>query len=513
MELFATFGLQVFIALGIYTILYEVYFRLAVLPEEAYFKSVLLFQIFWNPLKLIVIIGPSLILLINYKTLSWSNFEHGNTVKYFVLFISLILVWTYSTYDFNLYYNQPHYIARLLLIFLAFLVLLNPVFISTLVVLAIVIVKQFHYPLGNYSWTDKRVLFDVLILFNAILYLKLFSQRVVPVFLFVMLCLHGANYVVPAIEKLRIRWQFEEKLHYLVASSYVNGWLSFYDESFILKIITYEKTFNIALITFTLVVEFAPLLMFVHKDAPILILLGAILLHIGIFIFSGIFFWKWILLDVALIVFVILVQFDFSWLFMWPYLVISLFIITFSPPLFRTVPLGWYDTPLTEIYELEAVGISGTIYRVPRYFMSPYDIIFAQNRFFYLNDDKVLVGVYGSTHNPEIKKGIEETNKPIELNTLAEVTGKNYYDRGKAERFDYFIRNYFGNLNKRKKKWILINKLSAPHHIWNSVQGNIYQQQELVKEIRVRFQRVYFDGQTFQLAKSKIIRIIDNIPL
>jgi len=126
--------------------------------------------------------------------------------------------------------------------------------------LAFILVKQFHYPLGNFSWTDKQVVFDVLVLFNATLYLKLFRNKVTPAYVLLVLCIQASNYFIPGLGKLKIGWHYEEELYYLVAASYANGWLRFIDEGTILQLIDLVKGLNQILVFFTLIVELGALL-------------------------------------------------------------------------------------------------------------------------------------------------------------------------------------------------------------------------------------------------------------
>ncbi|HFA47623.1 MAG TPA: hypothetical protein ENJ95_01240, partial [Bacteroidetes bacterium] len=52
----------------------------------------------------------------------WEVFNHGKSVRFLVVLATVILAWVFSTYDFNLYFNQGHYIDRLLLLGLVLLV-------------------------------------------------------------------------------------------------------------------------------------------------------------------------------------------------------------------------------------------------------------------------------------------------------------------------------------------------------------------------------------------------------
>ena len=60
--------------------------------------------------------------------------------------------WAFSAYDYNFYFDQTHYVDRLLLIAFAMLVLVHPGFVLPFLLEAIAIAYQFHHPLGG-TWS------------------------------------------------------------------------------------------------------------------------------------------------------------------------------------------------------------------------------------------------------------------------------------------------------------------------------------------------------------------------
>jgi hypothetical protein len=488
---------QISVILVTYPLLHALYFNLAYLPEKAYFEPFVTPQIFAQPLDLLIeVFLLTAILFLGYKRLHWHDFEQGKILKYFILFLSLVLAWTFSTYDYNLYYNQAHYLDRFLLILLGLLVWFHPAIIPIFLIQTIAIVYQFQYPLDQYSWTDKEVVFNILILFNIFLYLKLLLRRNITVlFLVLALSLFAANYFISGLGKLELDWIGKNRIYELVVSSYVNGWLAFLPETTLLQIVEMLKTFNPFMIFMTMVIELGGLVILAHKRVALLVLLSFTLLHIAIFITSGIFFWKWILLASAF--FVVLQKIDeavVKQLFNKSFFVTSLLIIYFSPHYFHPARLAWYDTGLSNFYEIEAVGVSGTLYNVGRSFMAPYDFPFAQNRFPFLSNEKLLVGTYGSTSNLEVMEALQTVKVGEELSLLEESKGRNHYNGTQARQFDYFLQSFFTNLNQRGAKTIFINHFGAPHHIWNFARGNVYALQEKVRQIRVRFIKTFYDG-------------------
>lgn len=110
----------------------------------------------------------------------------------------------YSTYDFNLYLDQAHYIDRFLLLVLGALAFLHPAFIPLLVVEAFILLFQFDHPLGSYTLTDKRIVLVGLILFSVWLYLAVIRRPRTSVFVFLAFYLAAASYLPSGLRKLEI---------------------------------------------------------------------------------------------------------------------------------------------------------------------------------------------------------------------------------------------------------------------------------------------------------------------
>jgi hypothetical protein len=328
-------------------------------------------------------------------------------------------------------------------------------------------------------------------------------------FLLLAICLFAANYFISGLGKLELDWVNIDRLYDLLIASYVNGWLVFWPEAVILRLVDLFKLLNPAMTATTMVIELGALLIFVHKRVALCLLASFVLLHTLIFASSGIFFWKWMLAAIGFaVVLQKLDEMSTRRLFSPAFFVASLGIIYFSPHYFKPVELAWYDTNLSSFYELEVVGDSGRAYAVSRSFMAPYDLLFAQNRFQYLSHDKLLTRTYGATSDTEIAQALQKVASVEMLADLEMSKGKSNYNEEKARKFDYFLQTYFENLNRRGSKTSFINHFSAPHHIWNSAQGDVYTVQEKVQQIRVRFIKTFYDGQKIMRLQDEVIRVI-----
>ena len=101
------------------------------------------------------------------------------------------------------------------------------------------------------------------------------------------------------------------------------------------------------------------------------------LMHISIFILSGIFFWKWILLNVAII---FSLQAFRAPRLPWALKSLAVLIIILGPAIFFMARLGWYDTPSYNHLFVQAVTKDGRTIKVPSNYFLTTSVTFAQGR-------------------------------------------------------------------------------------------------------------------------------------
>ena len=506
--------IQLVATLLLFTAVRWLYFKFSKLGESSYFSESISLELLGNYSAVLILLFINALLLINYRKLKWTASRQDRTVKVFLFIISITLAWSFSTYDFNLYFNQGHNMDRILLLIIPFLILIHPLFIAPFIVLSIAVTAQFELPLHLFSWTDKKVLYYSLILFNTCLYTKLLFNKDYKPFVILLLILIGCNYFYAAYAKIIINWIFHNELHNLLISSYINGWLGHLDESYILGLASEIKKYNTILLLITFLIELGALIMFRSRTTCIIVLVLFSLLHVGIFMSSGIFFWKWIVLDLAAVLLVMgLTIGDITYIFNRRMLLISIIFMIISIPFFKPTRLGWYDTNLNNIYIFTATGESGKKYLLHTNFFSPYDFPFTQNRFYFLSSENLLVRTYGSTEDNEILKGIKEIDSLQELNELESRKGRNYYDTEKIDTFREFISRYFGNLNSRGEKSSILSGFAAPKHKYTFPRNGVYDPGDRIVRVDVQSKKViYKDNDILELETRPVLSvcIIDN---
>ncbi|RMF79522.1 MAG: hypothetical protein D6737_11175 [Chloroflexi bacterium] len=453
-----------------------------------------------------------------YHQTSWYWMENGRALRWFITFMCAIIAWKFSTYDYNYYLNQEHFVERILLILLVAGVYLSPATVPVFTAFSIIVIKQLEYPLGLfvYSWTDKSLVFAVLILFIVYLYVRAVSRVSTFVFVFLMLCLIGSYYFIPGASKIVLgpypwSWLVHNRLDHLFVSSYLNGWFRPINESTILSIASMMRSVDVLFRGITLVIEAGAIILLLRQRLTLVFIAGFILLHTAIFISSGIFFWKWILLDSAVLVFVYTNRNQpiIQRLYTWQIAVLSVFIILFSKYYFSPIPLGWFDANVNQTYQLEALTTTGETYPIARSFMAPYDLIFSQARYHFLNPSPTLINTYGTIFDFNAYIAISTAQTPDIFSQIAQSRGQVRYDATRAAHFDSFMQIYFCNLDEHERRISLIPLPPSFQHILTFSEPNHYRGQSPVEQIQVRYMETFYQNGQIETTQSEIVRIID----
>lgn len=490
-------------------------FKATKLPEAAYFSTSLITAMTQRWTGLLVLASVSLFLWFGWSRLRWSDFESGKILRLFIGMIAGTLAWTFSVYDFNLYYGQLHLTERLLLVGLFLGSFWKPALIVPFSALVYTITHQFDQPLAC-TWTDKRAMFDILSLFAGFLLTRLWVPKGWPTvktvdFFFLAICLQASNYFIPGWGKLICAWPVIERLDNLFIASYLNGWFGFLTQEQALAWSGLIARWNPAMVWGSLVLELAALFCLWNRRFCVALFLGCVGLHAMICLTTGILFWKWIILDIALVV-ALMLQRQESWaeLFSASRLGLSLVLIFASPLIFDPPWLAWYDTELNEQYHLEVVTDQGETYHLPRTFLVPYEVYFAQNKFHFLTHDQYVNGRYGTTPSWNVARSLDGRPTREVAEAVREDLGHQEYSDQKVAAFDRFLKTYFANLNQRGTQHPFGFRVwQPPQHIYSVVPEPQYAMQGPVSQVRVIHERALYQRDQIVTLKRDVIRQID----
>lgn len=216
---------------------------------------------------------------------------------------------------------------------------------------------------------------------------------------------------------------------------------------------TFILEFNIA----TLGLQLLSLFVFFRRWAMVVMTFFFDCMHIAIFIFSGVFFWKWILLNAVLI----------AACRAFPeekpgkaFVIAGMVGVLFSQAFFTTKWLGWYDTRTFEHEYYIAVTDDGAEYKVPSNFFMAASVNVAQQR---VTDEGETMTPY-RTHNialtPEHKAQGNACSHPIK--EAPEISVKTFQEIEK-----FVMHTHIYQMERANEKGVYRYDL-YPHHIWSN---------------------------------------------
>jgi hypothetical protein len=184
-------------------------------------------------------------------------------------------------------------------------------------------------------------------------------------------------------------------------------------------------------------------------------------------------------------------------------------IILFSNVYFRPISFAWFDTRLSNFFTIYGTGVSGARYEIEPRFFAPYDITFCQSRFYYLINEKILVGTYGSSLDYFVTQELENA-RPPDIESLKARHGEVFYDERSAKRFHSFVEQYIGNAQRKGSKFVFPNHFGPPYHFGSIAREARYNFQEQLKKVDVYYEERFFDGRKIETIRKTIVM---EIPL
>lgn len=489
-----------------YFILHKGLFWLTTLPFDSYYNPFIYFEFLKrltsNP---ILLLGIVLFFGFHYKRLSvnWKDFGNTNAIRNFLFIITLALTWFYATYGINYYFNQVHLWDRLLLIFLCITVYFKPIFLPLYLTVLLCIIGQFDF-LPKFSIaTPPFLLIKLLILFVTFFFIKLITKSFnVLLFIFFVGCIIATHYVTPGVRKFNTYWIFKNQINFLVPSAYANGWLSFLNKETVESLTEFLSTFNTPLRFFAIIIECGMLLFFFHLKWARFLIFGAAVMHIGIFGYSGIFFWMWIVTLMASLLLFNSKTFRLREIFNRKHAVVSIFIILGGFIWCDARSLTWCDAPLSYTYKIFGETEDGKQYRLGPKFFSHYDYQMTHGNVKFWQSEPRLPIVWGAT-NASLSDYFNTERTPREVLLYEKENGNLHEDTSKQETYENFIKKYVKHWNNRSNKNKWITYLSAPSFYWTTPASEI-------EDVNTDIKRIVIKESTTFYSKSNGFKEIRN---
>ena len=414
-------------------------------------------------------------------------------------------LWLAST---NFHSGRFHGADRLLLLAGVGLIALRPAAVGLVLAQGLLLVGQYRYPLGLYfSWTEARPLWELLLLFVIFLAARSVAQSYRATdFLALALCQVAAMYFWAGESKLQTGWLAGERLAHLAAHAFSNGWRP----GPYARALDDAAWLDLPLRVLTLALEMGALLLPLSRRFAPAFLGAAIVFHLGVAALTGSLFWPWIALDVLLLATIRRLPGDRPAAPLAPR-GFAVAVVALAPWIFAPDRFGGMHAPLNVTYEVEAVGASGRTYPVGRNFFEPFDSLFAEAPFHWLDERPHLTDMLGYTEDRGVVEALEGAADARQTLEIERVRGRIDRDPEAAARFDGLVARRFGALNAGTLRWPLPLDPPFPHTLLFTRLSDEYAGQEPVKEVRVHRRSTWHHAGRIELLSDEVVRSL-SIP-
>lgn len=463
---------------------------------------------------------PTFVLLASKRDLSWSRWDDAKAYRNLIMVLVFIMGWAGSTFDYNMYLDRGHFVDRALLVVLALWTWRSPLALPWFNLLAILLMHESMVPLGHDDF-DYRPMFEMLTIFSIGVWLSVFRWVQTKHVVFLALCCLGSYYFAAGVAKWKygpeFSWLTENELSNLAVTSHTVGWLGFISDETFIRVASASAHMNKLNASYTLfIAEMGViLLMFLPPRISRFYWLSAALLHVGIYAFSGIFFWKWIVTDVAIYWFLSRGG-EETHREIWKHKVLLLFgpaLLYFSLDRVYFWPqtgVAWYDSRVLEHYQLVGVDRDGGKHPIDPATITPFDPRMIQGDWGRITRERTLSRTYGTTNDYRMMKELNELEDESQLAAIERRYGRSAYSARWKERFDEFIQRYFHNTNRyggRRHRWLA--HIGRPDHIWISPPGPQYEFDKPLQSVEVHRQRIFYLGDRIVRRPDQLLYTID----
>lgn len=514
------------------------------LPIGSYERPVLTWELIADPGRRTTLGVGCLLLLSVHDRASWKNLDLGRHARWFIMAAAALLVWPCSTLDYNFFFDQGYVIDRLVLVGIWALIYVHPFFVAPLLVVLVMSFGQLMYPLpgASWHWPDKKLPLDFLTMFLVFLATRVFFRQHRQAFVLLTCTVVASQYFHAGVNKMLLgptlwTWATDNHLSHILVGAHVNGgWLRHLSPAAVHQLAGALSAVDPALAAGTLMVECGAILLLLDRKLLPWILVAQAGLHTGIVLLTGIFFWKWILFDLMLALWLCS-----SWraddaagaglatlpghemanpslgqwflgrgLFSARTFALFVTLVLASPFSLQNVSFAWWDTPYINFFEIRGIGRSGTEYVLDSRFFSPYDILVHQARFSYLKRGPTIGGTFAVAHDYEFARAVD-TATPGEIGAIRQRFGVNaspHFASASTDAFTLFVSRYVNNAMRHGRKHWRLHRIAPPYHFQTSRASNAYALQEPLRHIYVQH-REFLDwqGELYDVGNERVLDI------
>ena len=508
--------------LGTFYVLGKVLSEVARLPSESYREPVLVVELLKRaslsssvgpvgPVVLVVGLGFLIWRFRRRLFSTWEDLGAPRSIRVVIVLVAVLVAWSYATYDTNLYFGQLHATDRVLCLLLVGSVAWRPIFLAPFLVVLLGVVGQFSTPLPGFSPAELKLLINILTLFLAFVLIRTFTDRIrLHDFAFLMFVMLASSYWVGGVGKLRLGWVTHGHMERLIVATYANGWLGFLDADAVVSFARSVARIDWVLRFLTLVAELGALVALWRRSTLLTWLVLWAGFHVGVVVVTGIFFWKWLLLDMVLFVIVWKHSRPLKF-FSRPHFLMAAVLILFSALWLQPTDLSWFNSRITYTYRFVATGESGEQYSLSPQFFAPYDYQFTVGLFQYLTDHPLLPVAWGATDVRRVADAEVDPQDPAGLVAVEAELGRDFFDAAKQEVFEGFVHDFVSEFNRRGTKSDWFSRLAPLPQLLTSDRDDAFRGQEQLVHVTVLLITSQFDDITYAEVRTEVLLEVEIV--
>ena len=227
--------------------------------------------------------------------------------------------------------------------------------------------------------------------------------------------------------------------------------------------------------------------------------------HFGIYVLSGVCFWKWTVVCFGLYLWLgrggaVSLKAMLRYKLAAVLAIASIYYadnkIWYNPQ----IGVSWFDTRLTQSYLIYAVGESGKKYLVDPNYFAPHAIHLVQGHLCYLGKVRSVTAIYGTTGSFATMKRLQEADSPDvawKMLKRGRLCTGGRYARWKKWTTSLITRT-FSNINRHGQRHEWLEWVGRPAHLQVHTQppadGELFDEQERVQTVELWHEPVFWQG-------------------
>ncbi|GAA0871249.1 hypothetical protein GCM10009117_03950 [Gangjinia marincola] len=393
--------------------------------------------------------------------------------RYIYIAVVVIQTYTIAVMDYNHYFDQWYMIDRIILVLLSILAIWRPVLLPFYILQLVLLTSQLEFPnIIGYDSTHKSLVIPLLLCFWLFASSKKVLTYRLPsyVYTIIVISIICTWYLQAGMAKFELNWQNDNDLYYLLAASHDAGWLYTIPTESLIALGELVTKNHIVIQYLGLIIELIlPLVIFLNRRIAIVCFFAFICFHGLVFALSGIFFWQWMVIE-GIIIYVLVSNSAFAkQFFQLKNAVTYYFLLLLIPTFVYVIKLAWLDCGYLNAYTFFVKNAEGETKKLDTSFFAPYDVGFAKNRFTYTLDGNFISNTLGQCRDAEVINIIKAWQSEGNEKSTAQIIdyrdqkGRKYFNVDKAQRFNYFLKEFTTNKLRYDPKFI--SNVDVPLHM------------------------------------------------